>query len=399
MNVPWNQTKRAVVALVRRDGPISRIQLARKLRLTKAAMTQVVHDLLDEGVLTSGGQLSTVTRGRREELVKIGKGGAYAIGLSVAIDYNVELALVDVSNHMVAHKKLLNQHPTNYENPVQYANLIAREIERLKKKVPGEWIVGVAVAVTGELSPDRQLMSVSNDFPTTEEANEFLTELARLLPDPISINNAVNAAAVAELWLDKTLPAAPSLLYINDHLCMELILDGVTNSSLSPHPKWLGHFQVDPNGKRCFCGRHGCLCMTASLFSVVDQAAGFPAGERPPMSAAQSQKEIRATAKRYVQGDVEVRQLVKTAFEHLGQAINSLSNLFSLDLIVIGSWAGLTPNEEMKRLRAIITAGHYEAKDRPKPAPVVRWSSQGNHQDAFGAAMSMIDRALQPRIR
>jgi transcriptional regulator of PTS gene len=34
----------------------------------------------------------------------------------------------------------------------------------------------------------------------------------------------------------------------------------------------IGHTQVDPYGKRCYCGNHGCLETIASVESVLELA-------------------------------------------------------------------------------------------------------------------------------
>lgn len=395
MNMPWNQTKRAVVAMIRNGGPISRIQLAAKLRLTKAAMTQVVQDLLDEGVLIAGGQVSTSMRGRRQELLKIGQGGVYAIGLSIAVDYLVELVLVDIANRVIARKPLPNKPPTEYENPVQYARMIAREISRLEAKVKDGWIADVGVSFSGSLSADGQWIERTNDFRTAQDANDFMAELRRQVKYPVTLMPGVGTAVLAERWLDAKLPPAPNILYVSDRLGFSLILEGKLNLGTAAHPHWLGHFQVDPNGPKCFCGRRGCLAAVSSLFAITDKMAGYEVGQRPLVTAVTSQKEILALGRRYMQGDTTVRKMAAVSFQHLGLAIRSLASMFCLDLIVLGAWAGVTPDEELDRIRKILAEGYYGDKSSPMPVPTIRWCTQGQYQEAYGAAILSIERALE----
>lgn len=398
MNIPWNQTKRAVVDLIRRHGPVSRIQLANQLRLTKAAMTQVVQDLLDEGVLIGGEYVATPGRGRPQQQLQLGQGGVYGIGLTISVDYLVELVLVDVANRVVAHRQLPNRGASRYQSPAQYARCLAREIDKLAAKATNGWVAGVGVSVSGGLAADGQWMVRSNDFPTVAEANEFLKELRQLVALPLDLCSCVSAALLAERWLDAALPENPSVLYVNDHLGVGLILEGKMQIGSAAHPHWLGHLQIDPKGKKCYCGRRGCLAATASLFAITDELAGYTLGKRPPIPPGQSQKELLSLGRRYDRGDVKVRRVAQRAFEDLGLAIRSLASLFSLDLIVLGAWSGITPDRELERIRKLLAEGHYGDRVSPRPTPQIRWASQGKYQEPFGAAILQIDRALEKPV-
>lgn len=395
MNTPWNQTKRAAVRLIRHNGPTSRIHLAAKLRLTKAAITPVVQDLLDEGVLSAGGQVAKDSRGRRQELLKINAGGVYGIGLSIGLDYLVELVIVDVANNVVFHKTLLNKAPTQFDNPKQYARIIAREIKRAESRLKNGTIAGIGISISGSPTDDGQWLELASDFSSASEANDFLAELRLKVSHSVSLVPDVASAVLAEHRLDASLMPMANVMYVNDRLGVGLILDGRLSVGNSAHPRWLGHFQVDPNGIKCFCGRKGCLATNASLFAITDRLAGFEPGRRPPISKIQAQKEVLELGARYNEGNPAVKKLTATAFENLGLVIRSLATLFSLDLIVIGAWAGITPERELERLRKILSEGYYGDRSNPKPMPALRWSAQGKREESFGAAILEIDRVLE----
>lgn len=51
-----------------------------------------------------------------------------------------------------------------------------------------------------------------------------------------------------------------------------VITDGHLLHAGSSSPVEIGHTQVDPYGKRCYCGNHGCLETIASVESVLELA-------------------------------------------------------------------------------------------------------------------------------
>ena len=89
----------------------------------------------------------------------------------------------------------------------------------------------------------------------------------------------------------------------------------------------IGHTQVDPYGKRCYCGNHGCLETIASVESVLELAQvrlsqsmsstlhGQPLSVEAPCAAAR-------------QGDLLAKDII-TGVGNVGRILAIMVNLFN----------------------------------------------------------------------
>lgn len=104
---------------------------------------------------------------------------------------------------------------------------------------------------------------------------------------------------------------------------------------VGPNIGELGHIQIKPYGKRCFCGNHGCLETVASLSAVLEQTlTRLQEGHISTLMA--SELTIEAICDAAVAGDALARQIIVDLGHHLGQAIAIMVNLFNPQRILIG---------------------------------------------------------------
>jgi glucokinase len=83
----------------------------------------------------------------------------------------------------------------------------------------------------------------------------------------------------------------------------------------------IGHVIVDPNGRLCSCGAHGCLEAMVNTAALIDLAGG--AAVRETVTAARA-------------GDARARKIMAEAGHWIGLGLASLSPIFSPDRIVVG---------------------------------------------------------------
>jgi glucokinase len=109
----------------------------------------------------------------------------------------------------------------------------------------------------------------------------------------------------------------------------------------------IGHITVRPEGRRCGCGRLGCLEAYAGRASLVEAArtAAAASGEtsRIDAIAAKRGRELitsSVVAQALAEGDPVMSGLLDEAVEALGQGIGSLVNVLDPELIVLGGGFG-----------------------------------------------------------
>ena len=159
---------------------------------------------------------------------------------------------------------------------------------------------------------------------------------------PVFMENDANAAALGEWWLGAAKGANSAIcLTLGTGIGGGIVLDGKVWHGAGDVAAEFGHITVRPNGRRCACGRRGCLEAYASATGVVRTARAKVrrdrnslilrlAGGRP--SAITSAIVYRA-AKR---GDATARNVLTQTGRMLGMAIGNLLGIFNPQMVVIG---------------------------------------------------------------
>jgi glucokinase len=103
----------------------------------------------------------------------------------------------------------------------------------------------------------------------------------------------------------------------------------------------IGHFQINPTGLPCGCGRTGCLETEASRLAVASAAAMAAfRGEAPHLLAAAGTDlaQIRSgqLAEAIKAGDKVIEQIVRRSANLVGQAVGNIVNLLAPDVVVLG---------------------------------------------------------------
>ena len=83
----------AALRVLHQKGSMSRKRLAEQLRLTPAAITKIVGEMLGEGLLAEGETVSSGSAGRREIMLDINSRSAAALGVLI----NLRQAIVSTA--------------------------------------------------------------------------------------------------------------------------------------------------------------------------------------------------------------------------------------------------------------------------------------------------------------
>lgn len=139
-----------------------------------------------------------------------------------------------------------------------------RTLERLIRRVIAAAPEGLgsptAVGVSCAGPIDIQAGSVSppgvpawTNFPLREH-------LERLTGRPVELDSAGGAATEAERWLGEAVGVGSYLsIQIGATAASACVIDGVRLSGSHGNAGAIAHINVEPNGKLCSCGAHGCL--------------------------------------------------------------------------------------------------------------------------------------------
>lgn len=181
-------TGRRVVEIIRRQGPLSRAEAARRLGLSKPTISTAVDALLERGLLREVGRAS-LRAGRSPRLLGFNARTAVVVGVDLGAT-NLRLSLADLEGDTIARRAL----PT--PRGPDLAERLVQEIRSLRENhAAAAPLAATVVGTPGVVEGDR--IRLSPNLPALE-APGFLPALTASLPCPVEVHNDVNLAAIAE---------------------------------------------------------------------------------------------------------------------------------------------------------------------------------------------------------
>lgn len=327
------QTNAGVVyRLIDRYGPISRIELARRSQLAPASITKIVREMLEAHLV------------QETEFQDPGSRGRPAIGLildtvawhflSVRIGRGeITLALRDLSTSLVVEDTL--PLPVNAAKPL--SERIISEINHFFERHQNRLERLTAIAITLPGAPDKD-RGIVHHLPFYQVSDMPLgAELEKCTGLPVYIQHEIYAWLLAESLFGAARDDSDVIqVVIDHHVGAGVISGGRLLHAGGRTVAEIGHTQVDPYGKRCYCGNHGCLETVASCESVLALALSR-------MQTAQNsilhQKALttETLCEAALAGDRLAKDIITDVGHSVGRILSIMVNLFHPQKILIGS--------------------------------------------------------------
>ncbi|YCK38172.1 ROK family protein [Actinomadura sp. ATCC 39365] len=314
------------------SGPLNRTQLALRLGLGAATVTEHTRRLIELGYVRELAP-QAAGRGRPKVPLELVPDAAYTLGLRVHHTHVVGVLMR--LNGSEARRFTVPFDPR--ADPVgQLAAVCARE---LADPAAGGRVRGIGLAVPGVIDQARGIVRISPHLGWSDLPLRPL--LAERLPVPVLIDNDTRASTSAELLFGAGCDHDDFLvLAVGGGIGMGIVLGRRIHRGPDGVAGEFGHVPIDPQGPPCVCGRRGCLESYAADYALAARAyergltpAPVPVAELPRLAAAD------------VPG---VRDLMAEAGAALGRAAAGVVNVLAVRaLAVIGEshvlWPYLEP--------------------------------------------------------
>jgi predicted NBD/HSP70 family sugar kinase/biotin operon repressor len=318
------------------EQPTSRQELSEATGLSSASVSNVVRDLIAEGIVIEAGSIES-DGGRPRALLQVNPDYGYVIGVDVGeTRVRVELFDLALTEHAKANYPLdPRQHGVGL---IVEAILTGIEAVLAGSGVSPAAVLGIGVGVPGIVGngPDGLVHGQTYGWESVP--------LGRLLRAgtslPLHIDNDAKTMAQAELWFGTGRGAQSAVVcLIGSGVGASIVADGaVVRGSTSSAGEW-GHSTIMVGGRPCRCGSLGCLEAYVCAEAILDQY-GTPPADGDQEAALTALIDLAPTSARAAE------ILNKTAL-YLGVGIADLINLFNPERIILGGWAGLLLGEHL----------------------------------------------------
>jgi glucokinase-like ROK family protein len=322
---------------LRLHAPISRARVANFTGLNRGTVSNIVNDLIEEGLVSESDQEDSKI-GRPGISLSLRPDGGAVIGLEIGVDFIAVLLSNFVAETLWETRVETNpsQSQTNIisqaERLIEQALSIAKE-RQLRPLGMGIGLPGLVNTRQGELiiAPNLNWRNV----PLRLMWNQRF----RL---PVFIENEANLAALGEYYFGVA-RGIENFIYLSSGIGLGggIVIDGKLFRGGHGYAGEIGHMQRDPQGEQCGCGRIGCwetqVGPRAVLRRVKKELQTHP--DQFLLDACQGDFN-NLTFDRVVKFALEGNQLCRQAIEdvasYLGVGIADLVNVFNPELVVIG---------------------------------------------------------------
>jgi len=318
-----------ILELVRQNGPISRSEIGRALKLSLPTIMRLVDELITEGLIRSIGDTQGKS-GRPRELLEYNKDGYAVIGVDLG-GTKLYGALANIGGEILeeAHRP---QHQSTGEKSFKIlCNLIETLINSQNRH--GIPIMGIAVGAPGvthtregvvEWAPSLNWRS----FPLKQR----LEDVFHL---PVLVENDVNLAALGEQWFGAGKGVNNMvLLAIGTGMGSGLIIDGAIYRGHNESAGEVGYMVSSPAALGKTYDGFGAMESIVSGTGITKRARKILNGQlSEEILSSLTASDVFAAARK---GEDWARQVVAETVDQLSITIANIASILDPELIVLG---------------------------------------------------------------
>ncbi|MFF1448341.1 ROK family protein [Streptomyces sp. NPDC058274] len=324
------------------DGPMSRYELGPATGLSSGSISNVVAELVADGLVEEAGSVDS-DGGRPRTLLRVAPASGYMIGVDVG-ETRVRVELFDLTLAELARtERPLEQQGYDVDVIVGHVRDGIAEVLAEAEIVP-EQLLGVGIGVPGIVArtPERGAVVHGQTIGWDAVPLESLLRSTCRLPDsvPFFADNGAKTLGQAEMWFGAGRGARNAVVVLfGSGVGACLVTEDV---EYGRSVEW-GHLTVRVRGRRCRCGALGCLEAYAGAEALLDRWR--EAGGQPPEDTDEETALTAMLAAAYppegTEPDPVALAVLEETAEYLGAGLSDLINLFQPERILIGGWAGL----------------------------------------------------------
>jgi predicted NBD/HSP70 family sugar kinase len=322
------------------QGPTSRQDLTRTSGLSSATVSNVVSDLINDGVVAEAGLVDS-DGGRPRTLIQVRGEFGHVVGVDIG-ETHVQIGLFDytlstlaTATYSVADTRL---------DPESVASLVVTGVNEVVAKVgidPGS-LLGVGVGVPGAVQAGgRELVYA----PTLGWSAVPLADMLRRdIAVPLYLDNCARTLGQAEMWRGAgrgARRAIVALLGVGVGAAVATASESFRDmtGTTSTTSEW-GHTVINVDGRPCRCGSKGCLEAYVGAEAVLDDYLSLPGAT--PFERDGTEARLAELVARAAETSGAAAQVLDNTARYLGIGIANLINLLSPDRVVLSGWAGAT---------------------------------------------------------
>ena len=383
-----NVNKHTVLDLIRfSPNGISRVELSRRMGLTRAAVTAIVSDLLPTRIIREAGGIN-VRSGRPPVVLEIDPTRGFVVGIDFGASH-LSILIADLGAHILEEAEIAID---IQDGPITCIDQADQLLHDLLKKVGRELkdILAIGVGVPGPIVSDAGMVLAPPIMPGWDRF-PIRDTLEKMWGCPVSLSNDSELGALGE-WAAGAGRGEQNLAYIKigTGIGAGLLLEGQIYHGITGSAGEIGHLTIEENGPLCACGNHGCLEAIAGGRAIALQAREAARNDKRTQLA--NIKPIESITARNVAsaarlGDLLSQQILSRAGTYVGIAIAGVVNMFNPGMVIIGGGVAQSGDILLEPIRLAVQRRSLPAATR---AVRITTAMLGRRSSSMGAIIQAI---------
>ena len=323
--------KNRIFKLIYNSNSISRQEIADTLGLSLPTINQNIKLLKEEGLILLEGNFDS-TGGRKAQMITVNASARYAVSVNIC-PAEIRTSLIDLCGEIKDEISLKTEFSTDANYGIKVAELAYNVIRA--NHISEDNLLGVGITMPGVFNSDNSMLIFS---PPLKVKNYKTDNITRYIKYNYIVQNDARAGAFADYWYAHKNENALKEEDLEEKLYL-MVSDGVGGAGVSnntikkgEHNRYgeFGHMTLYPGGKKCMCGRNGCLESYLSTKNI--------------------STDIGLTLDEFFEklsdNDEECNHIFDEYLDNLTTGINNLYVIFDRDVVIGGVMARYLPAYE-----------------------------------------------------
>ena len=333
--------KRLILKAIYDQAPISRADLARFTKLTRASISNVVAPLLEEELVIETG-LAHKNIGKPPTLLTINEDARHLISLDLA-NGAFHGNIFNLKGKVVERVDI----PLDDRRGEDAVQLVFRLVEQLMEKVTRP-LLGIGIGTPGVVEPRQGVVKSAINLNWMDlPLGPLLEERFEL---PVYLANDAQVAALAQYLFSSKKQDTENLILVKvgRGIGSGIVFGGEIFYGDGFSAGEIGHVVVDPSGVLCTCGHYGCLETKASTNALMEDveriARANPSSKLYDLVKRGDELTPEAVLEAHLNNDFTIRPVIERSGRYLGAAIAHLVAALNIrNIYIAGSMAQFGP--------------------------------------------------------
>ena len=317
----WNLS--SIFKAIRRQGPISRIELTEITGCSAGTVSNHVRTLIKKGFVIET-KKGISSGGRKPIQLMINPHKAYIFSIEIEVN-QIKIVMFDLEIKVITKSIIPIIYKDDYMKTLKQ---VFFEMDKMieEKDLKLDNLLGIGVAVPGLIDKVKGILEFA---PNLGWKN---VPISKIFKDkfnlPITLNNEAKAAAIGER--ESTYPKINNMVFvsINEGIGCGIFINGELYRGASGNAGEFGHIIIATNGPLCHCGNKGCWEKFASESYIVNRYLKLSNSNKEL-----TKKEVYQLGKK---GHKKIIEIFKETGRSIGIGLVNIINGLSPELVVIG---------------------------------------------------------------